>query len=69
MALNKAGLKEAIKAILADMLTKEQNSVDEFAGLLSDSIEVFVKSGTVNVAVTTTGTATNQAGTGTGTIS
>ena len=69
MGLNKAGLKEAIKAILTDMLTKEENSIDEFATRLSDGIDVYIKSGTVSVNVTTTGTATNQTGTGSGTIS
>ena len=69
MALNKAGLKTTIIAILTDMLTKEENSIGEFATRLSDGIEVFVKSGTVSVTVTTTGTATNHTGSGTGTIS
>ena len=69
MGLNKAGLKEAIKAILTDMLIKEENSIEEFATRLSDGIDVYVKSGTVSVNVTTTGTATNQTGTGIGTIS
>lgn len=69
MGLNKAGLKEAIKAILTDMLIKEENSIEEFATRLSDGIDVFVKSGTVNVTVATTGTATSHTGTGTGTIS
>jgi hypothetical protein len=69
MALNKAGLKTTIIAILTDMLTKEENSIEEFATRLSDGIEVFVKSGTVSVTVTTTGTATNHTGGGTGTIS
>ena len=69
MALNKTGLKTTIKAILTDMLTKEENSIEEFATRLSDGIEVFVKSGTVSVTVTTTGTATNHTGSGTGTIS
>ena len=69
MALNKATLKNTIVAILTDMLTKEENSIEEFATRLSDGIDVFVKSGTVNVNVTTTGTATNHPGSGTGTIS
>ncbi|MFE3868692.1 hypothetical protein ACFX5E_11485 [Flavobacterium sp. LS2P90] len=69
MGLNKAGLKEAIKAILTDMLTKEENSIEDFATRLSDGIDVFVKSGTVNVTVATTGTATSHTGSGTGTIS
>lgn len=69
MALNKAALKTTIIAILTDMLTKEENSIDEFATRLSDGIEVFVKSGTVSVNVSTTGSASSHTGTGTGTIS
>lgn len=69
MALNKGGLKTAIVALLTDMLTKEENSIEEFATRLSDEIDIYVKSGTVSVTVTTTGTATNHTGTGTGTIS
>jgi hypothetical protein len=69
MALNKGDLKDAIAIILTDMLTKEANSIGEFATRLSDAIDIYVKSGTVNVNVTTTGTATSHTGTGTGTIS
>jgi len=69
MGLNKAGLKATIIATLTDMLSKEENSIEEFATRLSDGIDVYVKSGTVNVTVATTGTATSQTGTGTGTIS
>lgn len=69
MTLNKGGLKNEIVVILTDMLTKETNSIEEFATRLSDAIDVYVKSGTVNVDVTTSGTATAQKGTGTGTIS
>jgi hypothetical protein len=69
MALNKSGLKSEIVVILTDMLTKEANSIEEFATRLSDAIDIYVKSGTVNVNVTTTGTATSHTGTGTGTIS
>lgn len=69
MGLNKAGLKTTIISILTDMLTKEENSIEEFATRLSDGIDVYVKSGTVSVTVTTTGTATSHTGSGTGTIS
>lgn len=69
MALNKTGLKTAIVELLTEMLSKEENSVEEFATRLSNEIEQFVKSGTVNVNVTTTGTASSHTGTGTGTIS
>lgn len=69
MGLNKSGLKTTIIALLTEMLAKEENSIEEFATRLSDAVDVFVKSGTVTVAVTTTGNATTQSGTGTGTIS
>lgn len=69
MALNKAGLKTTIISLLTDMLTKEENSIEEFATRLSDAVDTFVKTGTVNVNVTTTGTSTSHTGTGTGTIS
>jgi|APMed6443717190_1056831.scaffolds.fasta_scaffold61818_3 hypothetical protein len=76
MALNKTALKSGIKQLMDDMLTREQNSNEEFATRLSDLFESFVKSGTVTVnagiAVTTSGTAVAQSGattsTGTGTI-
>lgn len=76
MALNKASLKSGIKQLMDDMLTREQNSNDEFATRLSNLIDTFVKSGTVTVnagiPVTTSGTAVAQSGattsTGTGTI-
>lgn len=69
MALNKGELKDTIVVLLTDMLSKEENSIAEFATRLSEAIDVYVKSGTVNVNVTTTGTATSHSGTGTGTIS
>lgn len=69
MALNKGALKTAIVSLLTDMLTKEENSIEEFATRLSDAIDAFVKTGAVSVSVTTTGTATNHTGNGTGTIS
>lgn len=69
MALNKAALKTAIVSLLTDMLTKEENSIDEFATRLSNAVDTFVKSGTVSVTVTTSGTATSHTGTGTGSIS
>ncbi len=72
MSLNKTNLKTA----LMNLLTAEQNeetdanaSVERLAQGIANAVDAFVKSGTVNVIVTTTGTATAQAGTGTGTIS
>lgn len=43
MALNKALLKNEIKSLLEDMMTREDSSFDEFATRLSDSIDQFVK--------------------------
>lgn len=76
MALAKPILKQGLKQLAEDMLTREQNSTDEWATRMADLIEAFVKSGTVTVAVgiavSTTGTAVAQTGattsTGTGTI-
>lgn len=68
MALNKTALQTTIVALLTEMLSKEEASIEEFATRLSDAIDVFVKTGVVSVTVSTTGTATAQTGTGTGTI-
>lgn len=72
MALDKAGLKTAIKNILEDMAVREADpslAREDFATMLSNAIDTFVKTGTVNVTVSTTGTASAQTGTGTGGIS
>ena len=77
MALNKPQLKNGIKALLADMETRNEDSKEVFATQLSNLIDAFVKSGTVTVSagitVATTGSPTAQSGattsTGTGTIS
>lgn len=68
MALNKNRLKSDIKGILDDMLTREQNTNDEFATRLADALDVYVKSAQVNagIPVATTGTATAQTGSTTG---
>lgn len=58
MPLNKEDLKTTISSILKEMLTKEENSIDQLAGKLSDAIETFVKSGTVM----TQGSAVSQTG-------
>lgn len=76
MSLNKTVLKQNLKQLAEDMLTRETNSTDEWADRMANMIEAFVKSGTVTVAVgipvSTTGTALAQTGattgTGTGTI-
>ncbi|MCO5285214.1 MAG: hypothetical protein M9898_02230 [Chitinophagaceae bacterium] len=69
MALDKATLKSTIEAILSDMEERDTDAKSEFAERLSDAIDIFVKSGEVNVTVSTTGTASAQTGTGTGNVS
>lgn len=71
MALNKSGLEGSIKALLSEEKGKIDNasSIDNIAAKLASAIEVFVKSGTVNTTVTTTGSAAAQTGTGVGSIS
>lgn len=69
MALDKATLKEAIEDLLTDMEGRDEDAKSEFATRLSNAIDTFVKSGTVNVTVATTGTASAQTGTGTGSVS
>ncbi len=70
MALNKQALKQGIIRLLQDMLTKTDNSMEEYAERLASLIEAFVKSGEVTIAsgisVTTAGTATAQTGATTG---
>lgn len=76
MSLNKTVLKQNLKQLAEDMLTRETNSTDEWADRMANIFEAFVKSGTVTIAVgipvSTTGTALAQTGattsTGTGTI-
>lgn len=83
--LNKIALKAGIKAAFLTNLpaptTPQTNAIDALAGAIADSIDAFVKSGTVEVTVaaaipvSTTGTAvaqtgvTTDTGTGTGSIS
>lgn len=45
MALATTALKNGIKALHEDMLTRETDATEEYATRLSDLIEVFVKSG------------------------
>lgn len=72
MALDKNGLKSDIKTLLQDMLTREDNSMEEFATRLSEMIDVYVKTGTVTVSagiiVTAGGYPGATTSTGTGTI-
>lgn len=77
MALNKQALKQGIIDLHQDMLTKTNDSIEEYAERLASLIDAFVRSGEVTVqpgiAVTTAGTAAAQSGTttstGAGTIS
>ena len=77
MALNKQALKQGIIALLRDMLTKTDASMEEYAERLASLIDAFVRSGEVTVqagiSVSTAGTAAAQTGattsTGAGTIS
>ena len=72
MALNKQALKQGIIDLHQDMITKTDNSIEEYAERLSSLIVALVKSGEVTVDVgipvqagTYTGATTS---TGTGTI-
>ena len=49
MALNKQALKQGIIALQRDMLTKTDNSIEEYAERLASLIDSFVKSGEVIV--------------------
>ena len=66
MALNKQALKQGIIDLQQDMLTKTDNSIEEYAERLASLIDAFVKSGEVTVkagiSVSTAGTATAQTG-------
>jgi septal ring factor EnvC (AmiA/AmiB activator) len=53
----------------SDNLKKSKNAREETAKELAKAINLFVKSGTVNTTVTTTGSAAAQTGTGVGSIS
>jgi len=52
-----------------DNLDKSNSAREETAKELAKAINIFVKSGTVNTTVTTTGSASAQTGTGVGSIS
>lgn len=47
MALNKAGLKNGIKALMTDMRTRTEVSDDDYAAELANLIEAYVKSATI----------------------
>lgn len=74
MALDTPGLESGIKSLTDDLFNNPGNLTpdqarQQYATRMSQLIETFVKSGTVNVTVTvtTTGTATAQSGGGPGT--
>ena len=73
MALNKAGFKSGIKALLNEMRTKEENADEYFADQLATLVDTYVKSATVTVnagiAVTTSAGAGTTTTTGSGTLS
>jgi hypothetical protein len=48
MALNKSALKVSIVLIMEDMMQREDVSIDEFATRLSDTIDIYVKTATIN---------------------
>lgn len=71
MALDKTALKQNILNTLESLSERENDPAQgrvDFATQLSDAIDAFVKSGEVNVTVTTTGSATAQEGTGKGKV-
>lgn len=47
MALDKAGLQTGIKSLLAEMLIREQNSIDEFAQRLSSLLDIYIKTASI----------------------
>lgn len=64
-------LKQRIRTLLDeswDNTTSSEEARAHFSNRLGDIIDSFVRSGTVTVTVTTTGSSTNQAGGGTGNI-
>ena len=70
MPLIKSTLEAGILA-LATRLSTNTDPVQarrDFASQLATLIDTYIKTGTVMVTVATTGSATSQAGTGTGTI-
>jgi len=66
MALNKQALKQGIIDLQQNMLTKTDNSIEEYAERLASLIDTFVKGGEVTIApgiqVSTAGTAVSQTG-------
>ena len=48
MSLDKSDLKVKIVNIMADMLEREETSIDEFATRLSEAIDDYVKKAKIN---------------------
>lgn len=71
MSLNKTKLIQDLIAVFTREQDEEESSNDSLQRLangIATAVDVFVKSGQVNVTVATTGSATAQTGTGTGNI-
>lgn len=69
MPLNKTAFKQGLKGLLADMASRTDNTPqgnaqtqDDYADALADLVIALISSGTVTGNVTTTGSATTQAG-------
>ncbi|MBI1837790.1 MAG: hypothetical protein HYR91_11060 [Flavobacteriia bacterium] len=67
MALDKIGLKNAVKTLLDEMKTKESDASEEFATKLADAIDTYVKSATITVQAGIVLTAGGYPGATTGT--
>ncbi len=70
--LNKTTLAQAIQKAFDDESDTDVDPAEarqRTAQKIADAIDTYIKAGTVNVSVTTTGSATAQSGTGVGTIS
>ena len=67
MALDKATLKSTLITILSN--TDSAKTVESVADAMATAIDTYVKTGTVNVTVSTAGGPTAQTGNGTGNIS
>lgn len=71
MSLDKTALKNSLIALFTAEQDEEESatqSIERLAAGISNAMDAFVKSGQVSVTVTTTGTATNHTGSGTGNI-
>ena len=64
MALNKADLKNNIIAIMQDMMTREETSIEEFAERLANAVDVYVKEAEI-IYITGLSSATGGVVTGT----